>query len=243
MNVADSFANAALYYPDKKALIFGDASYTYAEMHRIIDGVAAYLRKLGVSKGDRVSLYMANRPEWIMVYFGAARMGAIAVCVPSAYRRDEMKEVVNDSRSSILVTSEALLSLVPPSEAIPLVRQVLVVERDEVFQSILRGDGTCPLAAWPDTTGDDTCAILYTGGTTGVPKGSHADAGTSCTARKMSLITKGWFPKTSDYALCLSTMSSPSAMSCTRSSTAAPPSCSSRDSTWTKWLPRSSVTR
>ena len=60
MNVADSFANAALCYPDKKALIFGDASYTYAEMHRIIDGVAAHLRKLGVSRGDRVSLYMAN---------------------------------------------------------------------------------------------------------------------------------------------------------------------------------------
>ncbi len=172
MNVADLFANAALYDPNKKALIFGNESYTYAEMHRIIDGVAAYLRKLGISKGDRVSLYMANRPEWIMLYFGAARMGAITVCVPSAYKSDEMKTVVNDSLSSLLVTSESLLPMVPPPEAIPLVKQVVGVERDEAFQSILRGEGAHTRAAAADTTGDDTCAILYTGGTTGVPKGA-----------------------------------------------------------------------
>jgi long-chain acyl-CoA synthetase len=172
MNVADSFANAALCYPDKKALIFGDTSYTYAEMHRIIDGVAAYLRKLGLSKGDRLALYMANRPEWIMVYFGAARMGAITVCVPGAYKSDEMREVVNDSRSSILMTSEALLPMVPPSEKIPLAKQVLVVEHDEIFQSIIGGENAHPPVPAADTTGDDTCAILYTGGTTGVPKGA-----------------------------------------------------------------------
>jgi long-chain acyl-CoA synthetase len=172
MNVADSFANAALCYPGKKALIFGNESYTYAQMHSIIDGVAAYLRKLGVSKGDRVSLYMANRPEWIMTYFGTARIGAITVCVPGAYRTDEMKGVVNDSRSSVLVTSEALLPMVPPPEAIPAVKHVIVVERDEAFQSVLRGEGALPHLPDAATTGEDTCAILYTGGTTGIPKGA-----------------------------------------------------------------------
>jgi long-chain acyl-CoA synthetase len=115
---------------------------------------------------------MANRPEWIMVYFGAARMGAITVCVPGAYKSDEMREVVNDSRSSILMTSEALLPMVPPSEKIPLAKQVLVVEHDEIFQSIIGGENAHPPVPAADTTGDDTCAILYTGGTTGVPKGA-----------------------------------------------------------------------
>jgi long-chain acyl-CoA synthetase len=172
MNVADSFTNAALCYPDKEALIFGDRSYTYSGMHRIIDALAAYLKNLGVSKGDHIALYMANRPEWIMVYFAVARLGAVTVCVPAAYRTDEMKAVVNDSRSSILVTSESLSPLLPPSEELPRVRQTLVVERDEDFQAALRGESMHPFQSGADITGDDTCAILYTGGTTGIPKGA-----------------------------------------------------------------------
>ena len=90
MNVADEFKNAALYCPDKNALIFGNISYTYAEMHRIIQNIAGYLPHLGVTKGDRISLYMPNRPEWILFYYGIARIGAISVCVPGAYKRHEM---------------------------------------------------------------------------------------------------------------------------------------------------------
>jgi long-chain acyl-CoA synthetase len=172
MNVADEFRRAALYSPDKKALIFGDASYTYAEMDQMIDGISGYLVRLGVSKGDRISIYMANRPEWIMVYYGIARIGAIAVCVPSAYKKDEMKGVVKDSRSSILVTSEALRSQLPPSDAIPLVRQTIVIEHDEAIQSILRGENAPVAIQAEETDGDDTAAILYTGGTTGTPKGA-----------------------------------------------------------------------
>jgi long-chain acyl-CoA synthetase len=172
MNVADEFANAALYYPEKKALIFGDSSYTYAEMHRIIKSVAGYLRHLSVSKGDRISLYMPNRPEWIMFYYGIARIGAIAVCVPGAYKRDEMTGVVTDSLSSILVTSEDLRSQIPSSEAIPSVRKIIIVEQDDVFQSILRGEDIYPLQTAVATSGDDAVSILYTGGTTGTPKGA-----------------------------------------------------------------------
>jgi long-chain acyl-CoA synthetase len=172
MNVADLFAKAALYRSDKKALIFGPKSYTYSEMSIIIDALARYMAAIGVSKGDRVSIYMANRPEWIMFYYAIAKTGAISVCVPGAYKCEEMKGVVNDSLSSVIVSSEELLPQFPPAEAIPLVRKVIVVEHDEILQSILRGEaspGTC--AEW-DTTGDDAAAILYTGGTTGIPKGA-----------------------------------------------------------------------
>ena len=173
MNVANEFRNAALYCPDKKALIFGDAAYTYAEMNRLIERVAGYLAHLGVAKGDRVAVYMANRPEWIVFYYAIASIGAIAVCVPGAYKQGEMTEVVKDSRSSIIVTSEALRSQLPPSKSVPLLRQTIVVEHDETFQSILRGADPYPATrTGTQTTGDDTAAILYTGGTTGIPKGA-----------------------------------------------------------------------
>jgi len=172
MNVADEFVRAALYCPDKTALIFGNQLYTYAEMNRIIRNVAGYLIQLGVSKGDRVSLYMANRPEWIMIYYGIAKIGAISVCIPGAYKKGEVKDVVRDSRSSIIVTSEELLSQLPSHADIPLVRETIVVEKDEPFQSILRGENTYAVQIEAGTTGDDTAAILYTGGTTGTPKGA-----------------------------------------------------------------------
>jgi long-chain acyl-CoA synthetase len=172
MNVADEFTYAALYHPDKKAIVFGATSYTYAEMHRIIERVAGYLLSLGISKGDRVSIYMPNRPEWIMFYYGIARTGAIAVCVPGAYKKDEMTGVVTDSLSSVLVTSEDLRSQIPASEAIPSVRKIIIVEHDDVFQSILMGKDVHPIQTGIMTTGDDATSILYTGGTTGIPKGA-----------------------------------------------------------------------
>ncbi len=172
MNVADEFSRAARYYPDKTALIFSDQRHSYGAMNTIIDKIAGYLTRLGVSKGDRVALYMSNRPEWIMFYYGIARIGAVSVCVPGAYKTFEMTGVLRDSRSCMLVTSEELRSQLPPAEKIPQVRSVLVIEEDEVFQSILRGGYPRPGAGHADTTGDDAAAILYTGGTTGTPKGA-----------------------------------------------------------------------
>lgn len=172
MNVADAFRQAQFYFPDKTALIFGNRRYSYSEMNRILDGVACYLLSLGVSKGDRIALYLANSPEWMMFYYGAARIGAISVCVPAAYKKEEVKRVVTDSLSSILISSEDLTCNIPPSESIPLIRKTVFVETDEVFQSILREEKRSEPIAGTATTGDDPCSILYTGGTTGVAKGA-----------------------------------------------------------------------
>lgn len=172
MNVADLFAQAALYHPEKKALIFGARSFTYSKMNRIIDALARYLTGIGVSKGDRVSIYMANRPEWILFYYAIAKIGAISVCVPGAYKREEMKEVVNDSLSSVLISSEELIPQFPDPESIPLIRKAIIVERDEILQTAMRGEITPGSAIEVETSGDDATAILYTGGTTGTPKGA-----------------------------------------------------------------------
>ena len=171
MNIANSFFIGALSYPDRRALIFNDSTYTYAQMNTIIGSASGYLSSLGVVRGDRVALYMANRPEWIMFYYAVARMGATAVCVPGAYRKEEMVGLVNDSRSSILVTSRELAAEIPPLPAIPSVKKVIVVDDDEGFQSIARGEKMFP-SVDGRTSGDDVGAILYTGGTTGVPKGA-----------------------------------------------------------------------
>jgi len=92
--------------------------------------------------------------------------------VPGAYKREEMKEVVNDSLSSVLISSEELIPQFPDPESIPLIRKAIIVERDEILQTAMRGEITPGSAIEVETSGDDATAILYTGGTTGTPKGA-----------------------------------------------------------------------
>ena len=173
MNISNVFVQGATYYPQKKALIYGDKSYTYGEFNAVIDQVALYLRGLRVTRGHRVSLYLRNCPEWLMFYYGAARLGATSVCIASAYKREEMTGLINDSLSSLVVTCEELLPQFPERKEIPHVKDIVVVERDETLLSIIgKKKGRDPQLERVECEEDDVAAILYTGGTTGVPKGA-----------------------------------------------------------------------
>ena len=173
MNLANMLVQGARCFPEKKALIYGKKSYTYGELNAVVDRVALHLRDMGVTPGQRVSIYLPNIPEWPMFYYAIARLGAVAVCIAAAYKRDEMTRVVNDSLSSVVVTCEELLPHLPDRSVIPHVRDVIVIERDAKLQSILEGEKAItrsPLRV--ECGGDDVATFLYTGGTTGVPKGA-----------------------------------------------------------------------
>ena len=173
MNISDMIVQGARCFPQKEALIYGGRSYSYDELNTIVDHIALYLRNLGVTRDQRVSLYLPNIPEWPMFYNGIARLGATSVCIAAAYKRDEMTRLVKDSLSSVVVTCEELLTHFPNREMIPDVKEIVVIERDQALRSIL--EGKKPKTSSPlrvECEGDDVATFLYTGGTTGVPKGA-----------------------------------------------------------------------
>ena len=173
MNISKMIVQGARCFPQKKALIYGEKSYTYEEFNSLIDQIALYLRDLGVKREDHVSLYLPNIPEWLILYYGIARLGATSVCIAAAYRRDEMKRLVTDSLSSVLVTCEGLLPQVPERNEIPCVRNMIVVERDDTLKAIIeKRRPKAPPFECVEREGDDVATFLYTGGTTGVPKGA-----------------------------------------------------------------------
>ncbi|MBW1667078.1 MAG: long-chain-fatty-acid--CoA ligase [Deltaproteobacteria bacterium] len=173
MNLSDVVTQGAKYFPEKKAVVYGNKAFTYRELDACVSVVASYFRELGISKGDRIALYAGNRPEWIMIYYGMIRLGAIAVCVSAAYKSFELEHILRDSEPVVLVTSESLLPNVPVSEKLPYIKDILIIEKDSTLSTLceVRGSKVAPFKSI-NCAPDDTCVILYTGGTTGIPKGA-----------------------------------------------------------------------
>jgi len=174
VNLSNIVLKGSRYVPDHEAIVFEDRSLTYRELNTAVDMVAHYLRDLGVGQDDRVALYCENRPEWVMLYYGIIRSGAAVVCVSSAYRSTELEYLLKDSQPACVITSEALAAHIPPRETLPDIKDMVVIEREDSLADLCRKAEKASVTPFPvqDCDADAPCLILYTGGTTGVPKGA-----------------------------------------------------------------------
>jgi fatty-acyl-CoA synthase len=86
--------------------VFANGEVTYNHLKQTSDLLARGFLSLGVSKDDRVAIWMAGYAEWAFVYFALARIGAIMVPVNTRYRPDEIKYVLNKSKASLLLFKE-----------------------------------------------------------------------------------------------------------------------------------------
>jgi fatty-acyl-CoA synthase len=169
-------------FGDREALV--DPSHgvrwTWVELGREVELVARGLLARGVEKGARVGIWAPNRPEWVVVQFATARIGAILVNVNPAYKASELEYALQRAGVSTLVLShgfrqtdyEELLAGV--RRRCPLLRDALVLERDWA-DLLVAGAGVdlAELEAREDTlSAGEAINIQYTSGTTGFPKGA-----------------------------------------------------------------------
>jgi long-chain acyl-CoA synthetase len=172
MNLANVISRAALNFGGKPAIIFGEQIINYSFLDTAVNRVAAYLFELGIKPGDRVAVYMPNRPEWCAVYYGVMRAGGVAVCLSSSYKHREIDRLLSDSGSRVLVTCDELCAGIVHRDAFSGI-QILVLESDPVLSGLFHpADGSSRQDVHVERDKDDVCAILYTGGTTGTPKGA-----------------------------------------------------------------------
>src|SRR5512133_849874 len=94
----------AATYPDGDALIYHERNlrYTWTQFNEVCRTVAKGLLKLGVRKGDNVSIWAYNVPEWVILQFATAKIGAILVTVNTAYKSAELEYILNQSDSTTL---------------------------------------------------------------------------------------------------------------------------------------------
>ncbi|MFV8319353.1 acyl-CoA synthetase [Mycobacterium sp. 23] len=179
LNIADLAEHAIDAVPDRVALICGDEQLTYAQLEEKANRFAHYLIDQGVREGDKVGLYCRNRIEIVIAMLGIIKAGAILVNVNFRYVEGELRYLFDNSDMVALVHerqySDRVANVLPDT---PNVKTVLVVE-DGSDLDYQRYGGVEFYSAIADSSperdfGDrtaDAIYLLYTGGTTGFPKG------------------------------------------------------------------------
>ncbi|MFN3216632.1 MAG: class I adenylate-forming enzyme family protein [Acidimicrobiales bacterium] len=165
---------------DKPYLVYDDTRLSYADAHRQVAALAAWLFDQGVQPGDRVAIAMRNYPEWMLSYWACVSVGVAAVGMNAWWTGPEMVYGVNDADPKVIIAdAERLERLFVNADEIG--DRVLVgvrldgtdfADRDDIvaWADVVAGDAALPeVAIDPD---DDAC-IFYTSGTTGQPKGAQ----------------------------------------------------------------------
>ncbi|HVL59131.1 MAG TPA: class I adenylate-forming enzyme family protein [Burkholderiaceae bacterium] len=165
---------AVAAHGERDAIVYEDRCWSWRELDGDIARVAGGLRACGIAAGDRVALLVSNRPEFVIGYWAALRLGAIAVPIGVREQMPGLQYILSHCDARALIFDAELADRVPPSATVPGLRQRIAVggaARDgaESFDALLRAD---PVAAAIDTREEDTVTILYTSGTTGRPKGA-----------------------------------------------------------------------
>tara|TARA_R110000764_G_scaffold157460_4_gene245358 strand:+ start:5646 stop:7253 length:1608 start_codon:yes stop_codon:yes gene_type:complete len=167
--------------PDNLALVFCGREYSYGELDRQATAVAGGLMALGIKQGEAVSIFVSNRPEYLMTSYGLSRAGMITVPINLAYKGEFLQYVIEHSDATVLVIESAFAAVLGTLAQWPSALQTIIYIGDEAPQianpdvriiswdELLASGDANP--EFPTVLPQDTGAISFTSGTTGKSKG------------------------------------------------------------------------
>ena len=178
-NAADIFEGVVDRVPDREAIVHGSTRLTYRELDARSNKAANALKKLGIKKGSHIGIYAFNCVEWLEIMLGAYKLCAIPININYRYVEEELKYLIdNADMEAIFYHKQFSNKLENIKSHLPLLRDFICIEdnsgKDDVidksynFEDLIANEDESRLDV--DRSGDDRY-ILYTGGTTGMPKG------------------------------------------------------------------------
>jgi 3-oxocholest-4-en-26-oate---CoA ligase len=176
-NLADLFELVAEAVPDRPAIVAGDTRLTYRELDERTNRLARHWLDLGFAPGTKVAIYGWNRAEWVESFLAAFKARLIPININYRYVAHELAYVLDNADAEIVVFERSFSSVVGEIlPRLPKVRELLVLE-DGSDDAAVEATSYEPAlaAASPEPLGiqrsADDLYFLYTGGTTGMPKG------------------------------------------------------------------------
>lgn len=167
MNIATNLERSALFFPDNPAVSQPGNEMTYARLDEESALIASALIESGIAPGDHVAMCYANCAEWIAFYFGILKAGGVAVTLSGALTFDELALLVGHAKPRMVFTDRA--------------DEMARILGDNADGRIISPGGPLDVSAFRgrakgrvkaiERDRTDVAAILYTGGTTGIPKG------------------------------------------------------------------------
>ena len=178
-NAADIFEGVVDRVPDREAIVHGSTRLTYKELDSRSNKAANALKKLGIKKGSHIGIYAFNCVEWLEIMLGAYKLCAIPININYRYVEEELKYLIdNADMEAIFYHKQFSNKLENIKNHLPLLKDFICIEdnsgKDDVidksynFEDLIANEDESRLDV--DRSGDDKY-ILYTGGTTGMPKG------------------------------------------------------------------------
>ena len=192
------FYRACDKYRDKTAIVYLGKHFSYRKLRELIDRFATGLHDLGVRQNDKVLIYLPNTPQFLIAYFGAQRIGAIPVPVSPIYTPHELLYLVKDTDAETIVCLDGNYRYVKEIRPRTRIKRIIITTYDELLPAYKRMFGLLfdkvpkgpvekkehihrfkrLLHRYPPRPpeveidpDEQLCYILYTGGTTGFPKG------------------------------------------------------------------------
>jgi long-chain acyl-CoA synthetase len=173
--------DTATRFPENYAFLY-PRMITFREFKTRIDIFATILKNMGVEKGDRLALFGPNSIEWEISFFGLEKAGAILVPMNPQFKETEAEYELNDSGAETIVVSENLYHVIEKVRSKTSLKHIIIIESDTENQNELPEDTLGWNKLMKTTTSqplnisfntkEDLAALVYTSGTTGLPKGT-----------------------------------------------------------------------